>query len=150
MASSEYSPESFYCGATDTKGHSRVMRVHPDAHGPVSILVSDDRLPYKTFDDFVRDAVAHRWRWVAEHLNDPFIMEQADLLIEISRLENQKKQVARERHLVDELRTAIADPAASHYLTAEQLNSSLRSVKTPSLNNELTAIISQWQQSHNG
>lgn len=57
-----YSPDLFYCKATDTKGHGEKVggRVPPDIYAQIQQIVHDDNFPDYTMPmDFIRDAIVH-------------------------------------------------------------------------------------------
>lgn len=69
----DYSIAEFYCKATDGRGHSDNLRVRvkPEMAGEVAALVSSGRIPdYTTPQDFIRDAMVHRLRWLSENVDD--------------------------------------------------------------------------------
>ncbi len=72
--SDDYDIAEFYPKATDGRGHSDNLRVRvkPDLAGEVAALVATGNIPeYTTSQDFIRDAMVHRLRWLAEHADDP-------------------------------------------------------------------------------
>jgi hypothetical protein len=72
----EYDIATFYTRAADGRGHSENLRVRvkPELSGEVSALVASGRIPdYSTPQDFIRDAIVHRLRWLAENADDPIL-----------------------------------------------------------------------------
>lgn len=70
----EYDIGSFYCRSTDHRGHSNNLRVRvkPEVSGEVAALVASGTIPeYTTSQDFIRDAIVHRMRWLAENMENP-------------------------------------------------------------------------------
>lgn len=137
----EYSPSSFYCEGSDKKGHGRQIRIHPDSHGQVAVILANTDLPYNTYEDFVRDAVVHRWHWLAEHTDDPQIKKYAKLLESQAGVEAQQNLVAAERKLVASFRASLATADTAHYVTRAQLTEALTSCETPSLKQELALML---------
>lgn len=69
----DYDIAEFYTKATDGRGHSDNMRVRvkPEIAGEIAAVVSSGRIPdYTTPQDFIRDAIVHRLRWLSEHADD--------------------------------------------------------------------------------
>lgn len=67
----EYDPEKFYTRSKDKQGHSSTIRVNiPDyLMANLAELVQSKAIPaYRTREDFVRDAIVHRFAWVTEQL----------------------------------------------------------------------------------
>lgn len=69
----DYDIAEFYTKATDGRGHSDNLRVRvkPEVAGEIAATVASGRIPdYTTPQDFIRDAIVHRLRWLAEHADD--------------------------------------------------------------------------------
>jgi hypothetical protein len=58
----EYDEGEYYIHSTDRKGHGSSLRVQvpPDIARRIHVLIVDPRLPYKTPNDLIRDAIVHR------------------------------------------------------------------------------------------
>lgn len=72
-----YSPSKFYMRGSDKQGHSANLRVHVPTYvaGRVQHIFDTHQFPYKTLQDFYRDAIYHRL-YALEH--DLFPFEQQD------------------------------------------------------------------------
>ena len=99
--SDDYDIGEFYTRATDGRGHSDHLRVRikPEVAGEIGALVSSGMIPdYTTSQDFVRDAIVHRLRWLAEHADDPVL---AAKLSETVRRTTIEETTARYVRLID-------------------------------------------------
>ncbi len=69
----EYDPEKFYTRSKDKQGHSSTLRINlPDyLMANLAELVQSKAIPaYRTREDFVRDAIVHRYAWVVDQLQN--------------------------------------------------------------------------------
>jgi len=68
----EYDQAKFYQAATDKRGHSKSVRfsLPPDQMYRLAVLVANDKTPYQTTQDFIRDAIVHRLHWIENNLPD--------------------------------------------------------------------------------
>lgn len=137
----DYAPSSFYCEASDKKGHGRQIRVHPESHGRVSILVNDAALPYRTQEDFVRDAVVHRWQWLSDNEDNPLIKQESARLSAQAELDRQRGIVDAERVLVDSLKVSINDPDKRLMLSRGQIDKTLASFVIPSMRDAAERLV---------
>lgn len=67
VASDKYDPDTVFLRATDQKGHSVNVQcpVSTNIYGQVQAIVTHPHTKYRSVQDFIRDAVAHRLRyWV--------------------------------------------------------------------------------------
>lgn len=64
----EYDASRFYIHSTDKRGHSTQVRVSlpPDQMRRMSQLVQSGKYPYRTYQDFLRDAMIHRMASLGE------------------------------------------------------------------------------------
>jgi hypothetical protein len=104
-----YSVDTFYVRSTDGKGHSENIqaKLSPAMVGELNALIRTGDVPYRTIQDFIRDACTHRAKWLADNKLaarslDPIaaadallaIMEQRKLRRELA--ENMAAQTKRE------------------------------------------------------
>lgn len=136
-----YDPTNFYCEAVDKKGHGRQVRIHPESHGQIAALLSDPALPYRTYDDFVRDAVVHRLHWLEENKDNEQLRTESKRLLAQATLDRQARIVDAEKALVMALRDTVNTPERRIYLTQEQITDTLASLTTPSLRDEAERIV---------
>lgn len=73
--SADYSENTFYVGyhgnrgSADSKQHN--IRTSNAMDAAIRELIDKGQVPYKTVDDFYRDAAAHRAKFVKDQLDDP-------------------------------------------------------------------------------
>lgn len=137
-----YSEFNFYCEASDKRGHSHQIRIPPDIHGHLSAILSDTTLPYKTFQDFVRDALVHRCHFLEENKDNEQIKSESKRLLAQATLDRQSRVVAAERAVVDSLRQAVNDPERRVQLTREQIEDAISSISLTSLRDEAERAVS--------
>lgn len=68
-----YSLDKFYTKSTDGKGISetKYVKLPPSLIGEIGELIAQRKIPdYRTDADFIRDAIVHRLRYVAEMVAD--------------------------------------------------------------------------------
>lgn len=97
----DYSVDQFYCDATDGRGHSdnHRVRMKPQLSGEIGALVASGRIPeYSTPAAFIRDAVVHRLRWLAENIDDPVLAARFEEVVRRTVIE---ETTARYIRLVD-------------------------------------------------
>ena len=77
-----YDPEQFYCTATDKKGHCQEFRVKapPQVAGQLSAMLATRKFPYRTQNDFFRDAMIHRLHQLAR-MNEGEVRDLLDNLV---------------------------------------------------------------------
>lgn len=65
-----YDIDNFYTRSTDGKGHSENVqaKLSPAMVGELSALINRRELPYRTVQDFIRDACVHRAKYVSDLL----------------------------------------------------------------------------------
>lgn len=63
-----YDIDNFYIRSTDSKGHSENVqaRLSPAMVGELGALIHSQQLPYRTVQDFIRDACVHRAKYVSD------------------------------------------------------------------------------------
>lgn len=89
-----YSRENFYTAARDGGGNSetKYLKISGAVLGQIGSLVSGRQIPaYKTEADFIRDAIVHRLRDVAEMVNDGAILSTVNRAVKLDRI--QQRQV---------------------------------------------------------
>jgi hypothetical protein len=72
-SSSTYSRDSYYIGATDSRGHGTksYVNVPPQVKGEISALLASRSFPaYRTEADLYRDAIVHRLHDLSEMMKD--------------------------------------------------------------------------------
>lgn len=117
--------------------------MHPEGHGRVAILLANPELPYKTYDEFIRDAVYHRWQWLAENEDDPEIEREAKLLRSVAVFQNAQRVVAGELKLLEEVRNTTSGEGSFH-ISREELAAAVDSVTTPSIKASLQSILDRF------
>lgn len=142
MPEKEYSVSNFYCGSKDKQGHSRVVRINPSSYGPVSELLADPSNPYKTYDDFARDAIVHRWQWLADNTNDPKVKREAKRLKAAAEMDRNKRISDTEDALIRQVSEAVMNPSLRVMTTKDQLLEVLDSLELVHNRNKLQEIIS--------
>lgn len=86
-----YSPDKFYTRSTDGKGASetKYFKAVPSIMGSVGELVASRQIPqYKTEADFIRDAIYHRLKYVAEGLKDGRLEATINRALMLSRIQD--------------------------------------------------------------
>lgn len=130
----EYDPEKFYTRSKDKQGHSSTIRVNiPDyLMANLAGLVQSKLIPaYKTREDFVRDAIVHRFAWVTDQLaNTPlasrFEAERQRLaMIEdaaqrIAELEEHEEMLTALQAVCDRYYRQLSWPALLDYLQSQE------------------------------
>ena len=80
----EYSIWKFYTSATDSYHHSATIKaitVPPHMIAQIGQIVQSRRIPvYKTLEDFIRDSINHRLKFVSEHYDDLLSEEETRAL----------------------------------------------------------------------
>lgn len=76
--SSEYDATNFYIGSVDKRGHGSSMRVPDNVHSQILAVVNHDGFPYRSAQDFYRDAGVHRMHWLREHTDDESLRRVID------------------------------------------------------------------------
>jgi hypothetical protein len=115
----EYSTNSFYTGSRDKHGHATTLRVNipPSVMNDLQELIASRRVAaYKTAQDFARDALIHRMKYLIDEL-DVYSLEQTWALwminlsmdAALNRVQEQKACVSKLRQLAWE---AQNDPRA--------------------------------------
>lgn len=68
-----YDPDKPWRGASDAQGHSAYFRlpVPKNWSGRIEAIVQNPRFKYQTAQEFIRDAVWHRFHWAGQKLKDP-------------------------------------------------------------------------------
>lgn len=69
LSSTNYDPANFYCRATDGNGHDAVLqsKISPALLAEIQRLVQSKVIPqYRTYADFIRDAMIHRLRYLSD------------------------------------------------------------------------------------
>ena len=96
-----YDLTNFYIRSTDGKGHSENIQVKISTAmaGAINALIREDVVPYRTIQDFVRDAIVHRAKWLSDNKRTLRIDPIASADAFMAKLE----QVKQERLLVVEL-----------------------------------------------
>lgn len=86
---SEYSQDTFYCHATDKKGHCVQVRVAlpPTIGDMLASLVASGKIPeYKTPQHVLRDALYHRLKYVNENFDTGIDLSMWTVQIETERM----------------------------------------------------------------
>ncbi len=137
-----YSKSAFYCEASDKRGHSQQIRINPETHGHLAAILANPSLPYKTYQDFARDAIVHRLHWLEENMDDEAIKAEARRLLAQAELDRRARIISSERRLVDSLREAVNTPEQRVFLTREQIDETLAAITTPVLHDEAERVVS--------
>lgn len=74
----EYDTANFYVGSVDKRGHGSSMRVPDNVHSQILAVVNYDGFPYRSAQDFYRDAGVHRMHWLREHTDDEALRRVID------------------------------------------------------------------------
>lgn len=74
----DYEPANFYIGSVDKRGHGTAMRVPDNVHPQIVAVVNSDATPYRSVQDFFRDAGVHRMHWLRENSDDPELRRAAE------------------------------------------------------------------------
>lgn len=85
-----YHLEEFYCRATDGHGHSEAMnlKLSPGVTGQIAAIVASGKLPtYRTPQDFARDAIVHRLKYVGELMKLEKVLGVVDLNVTLSKID---------------------------------------------------------------
>ena len=80
-----YSIDNFYVRSTDGKGHSENIqaKLSPAVLGQLQALISGGICPYRTVQDFIRDAVIHRAKYLHEASQSGRIKEITEDWVEV-------------------------------------------------------------------
>ncbi len=112
MAQAGYSPDKFYVRATDGKGHSENVqtKISPSLLGELSAIIAAKEIPeYRTVQDFIRDAVLHRAKYVAELLKRGTLAQKVDAEMVLSSIEGSRKMRREQEAIVSTGRDELAD-----------------------------------------
>jgi hypothetical protein len=114
LETAEYSSDRFYTRATDGRGNSELLnfKTSPFVMGILSELVENPEFPdYRTKADVLRDALAHRLRYLQQMEKDPTRMaklrEKTAMLQEEMRVERLKADMQQEIRFKDALIEAM-------------------------------------------
>jgi hypothetical protein len=106
-----YSPDKVYTRATEKRtGRASTLRytrdtIPPHVRGGMGALIASQRVPYKTFSDFVRDSIVHRLHYWSERVADPEFIRIVDNAMHNARIE----QIAAEHDEANRLVQNVAN-----------------------------------------
>lgn len=113
---SSYDLDRYYTRSTDEKGHSNTFRINVNTLLGAQIRgkVADPNFPgYKTAPDFIRDAIYHRLKYLAnkrELIDSQEAMEQERIAQEHARAQEQREMSRRTvEGLTKSMRSALDD-----------------------------------------
>lgn len=110
--SADYSENTFYVGyhgnrgSADSKQHN--IRTSNAMDAAMRELIDKGLVPYKTLDDFYRDAAAHRAKYVKDQLDSPDC--QLELVVDTTLIESFMNRIEAMR---DQRRTVMARAMAT-------------------------------------
>lgn len=106
---SGYDEDQFYMRSTDGHGHFRHLRVNapPQLAGQIHELVQADNLPYRTTQDFIRDAITHRMHYIQELMKSGQLERVLTAEIRKAKMEHVNRERQDLAGLVDACREAI-------------------------------------------
>lgn len=133
-----YSENEFYMTSVDSKGHQRHVRVNvpPNVYAQLAEAANDDRLPYRSKQDVVRDAVQHRLKWLQD--NEEVLEEYV-----------QAGQIARMRARVEQLRAQTQELSSFIETTRETLAEAQRAADYIRVQS-ITSVLSETLDSVSG
>lgn len=97
IVGSEYDIDRIYTRAADKRGHKDTVHVpiSPGMYGSISHLVSLQVVPgYRSVQDFIRDAIVHRLRYMNEQVKDGRIRSELTAEMMLAELEMHQRQMA--------------------------------------------------------
>lgn len=109
-----YSVDKYYTRATDNKGHGSTLyaRMLTDVAEQIAKIVQSNVIPeYKTHQDFIRDAIYHRLRY----LSDNGFIKHDDVILRIRALEGFMREEQRRIEYEETLK--LVDKTLSAYIS---------------------------------
>lgn len=106
----DYRPEYFYIKSQDKHGHSNLVhvKVTTTVIGEIKKLIAKELLPYRSVADFIRDAIIHRAKYIADNY-DAGNLEQIVLGEALmSRMQMRKAEMEHRTEVVEQLRSHLA------------------------------------------
>ena len=123
----EYDPDAIYVRSVDTHGHSTSTRVnfHPDTAAEISRIIASGALagtPLDSLSACVRDAMVHWLHKMAVKINDPVLMQAAQMERHIAILDSIAREQGSKTAVVANARSYLDNAmSAGDALTVERL-----------------------------
>lgn len=123
----DYEPDKFYVGSRDREKESiSVMTNIPRSlNSQIEAIIQSGKIPYyKTKQDFIRDAVYHRFYFVKNHLDDPKLERLLAAVLATAAAERRMREVEEYEDAITAFEAAFeaALKAGHDVVFAETLN----------------------------
>jgi hypothetical protein len=111
-----YDVDNFYVRSTDGKGHSENVqaKLSPAMVGELTAMVHSQQLPYRTLQDFIRDACVHRAKYVSElvrsgRINELPIHGMIAAEAKLAQFERNRQRRALGQRIIEETANEVRD-----------------------------------------